>query len=71
MAAKKEKTELPEFQEPEIFKKAQKPAGPDSLNEIGATYFLISKGIDPPIKEAPLHNLTFIQLVELLNEFKG
>jgi len=34
-----------------------------------AVAFLISKGIDPPIKSAPLHNLTFNRLVELLNEF--
>jgi hypothetical protein len=33
--------------------------------------FLNSKGIDPPIKEAPLQGITFIQLCELMTEFKN
>lgn len=33
--------------------------------------FLISKGIDPPIKYSPVQNVTFYDLIELLNEFKN
>ena len=36
--------------------------------------FLISKGIDPPMRDSPLqgkNSITFNQLVELLNEYKG
>lgn len=33
--------------------------------------FLISKGIDPPLRSAPLNSVSFDKLVELLNEYKG
>lgn len=33
--------------------------------------FLNSKGIDPAIKSSPIQNVTFIQLCELLNEYKN
>lgn len=36
-----------------------------------AEQFLTSKGIDPPIKSAPIQNLTFDQLCELMTEFKN
>lgn len=35
-----------------------------------AEAFLISKGIDPPIKSAPVHNISFEQLCDLLIEYK-
>jgi len=36
-----------------------------------AEQFLQSKGIDPPIKSAPIQNLTFEQLCELMTEYKN
>lgn len=38
---------------------------------ISPEQFLISKGIDPAIKSSPIQNITFIQLCELLNEYKN
>ena len=34
-----------------------------------AEQFLISKGIDPPIKSAPIQNLTFEKLCVLMTEY--
>lgn len=42
------------------------------LNEPTPEQFLISKGIDPPIKESPLRlQINFHELAQLLNEFKN
>ena len=38
---------------------------------ISPEQFLNSKGIDPAIKSSPIQNVTFIQLCELLNEYKN
>lgn len=38
---------------------------------ISPEQFLNSKGIDPAIKSSPIQNITFIQLCELLNEYKN
>lgn len=43
----------------------------ETSKEITSEQFLNSKGINPPIKEAPLHGLTFVQLCELMTEFKN
>ena len=42
-----------------------------SKDWISPEQFLNSKGIDPAIKSSPIQNVTFIQLCELLNEYKN
>ncbi len=41
------------------------------VNALSPEQFLNSKGIDPAIKSSPIQNITFIQLCELLNEYKN
>lgn len=52
--------------EPEI-----RTAGFHQVAKITPEQFLISKGIDPAIKEAPIQNITFVQLTELMDEYKN
>ncbi len=78
--AKKKLADLPEFKEPVLREEKQeeeviieKMTFPKQYRyaNIAPEAFLVSKGTDPPIRSAPVQNLTFDRLVELMNEFKG
>jgi hypothetical protein len=59
---------------PPIKKIVEKKVGNNVIIDIEdirqtAEQFLISKGINPPIKSAPIQNLTFEQLCALMTEY--